>query len=89
MTRTRPVERPGQRVRRLLLGPPISSSQEQQERLGKPTALAILSGAFVFALASASVVAYLLSRRLVIRLEHLGRGLGQARPIAFVAFLER
>jgi signal transduction histidine kinase len=36
-------------------------------------ALAILSGAFVFALASASVVAYLLSRRLVVRLEHLGR----------------
>lgn len=36
-------------------------------------ALAILTGAFVFALASSSLVAYLLSRRLVVRLEHLGR----------------
>ncbi|MGI9147798.1 MAG: sensor histidine kinase [Chloroflexota bacterium] len=34
---------------------------------------AILSAAFVFALASSSLVAYLLSRRLVARLEHLGR----------------
>ena len=35
--------------------------------------LAILAGAFVFALASSSLVAYLLSRRLVVRLERLGR----------------
>jgi signal transduction histidine kinase len=35
--------------------------------------LAILAAAFVFALASSSLVAYLLSRRLVARLEQLGR----------------
>ncbi|MDQ6675285.1 MAG: HAMP domain-containing histidine kinase, partial [Chloroflexota bacterium] len=35
--------------------------------------LAILAAAFVFAVASSSLVAYLLSRRLVARLEHLGR----------------
>jgi signal transduction histidine kinase len=35
--------------------------------------VAVLAGAFVFALASSSFVAYLLSRRLVARLERLGR----------------
>src|SRR5207248_4508423 len=36
--------------------------------------LAVLAGASVFALASAGLVGYLLSRRLVARLERLGRG---------------
>ena len=34
---------PGGRLRRLLLGPPLPSYVEQQERLSNPMALAILS----------------------------------------------
>jgi amino acid transporter len=36
-------ESPGYRVKRLLLGPPLVSEQLASERLGKPTALAVLS----------------------------------------------
>ncbi len=36
-------ETPGYRLKNLLLGPPIATERQSKERLGKPTALAILS----------------------------------------------
>src|SRR5712664_3850050 len=37
------IPQPGGRLRRLLLGPPLPTHRESEERLSNPTALAILS----------------------------------------------
>jgi signal transduction histidine kinase len=56
------------------LPPPSGSFEFGQTLLVFGAAsLAVLAGSFVFALGSSSVVSYLLARRLVRRLEHLGR----------------